>query len=196
MVKKTNQNSESLKTEVDNKIDTAIENINLAVSSLNTVSITKSLKGKTVSLNQKLESFFGTSNKSVWLGPKSYFTVVPETATVEEEIEINKAIDAGILVEGQKYLPPIDKDKAVLQEYWNLIKTYGLTPGDPKCKSFPKFSKLLKKPIDRNWTAKEITNYCILEETKYKNRQKIIDLLKAVHKNSDCPNSLLEEPTN
>ena len=193
MVKKTNQNPEPSVTEDQNKINNAIQNLDISTSLAGKVSVGKSLKGKSITLNQKAESFFGTSNKSIWLGPKTYSMVVPDTITPEEEIEVNNAISLGILVEGNTYIPPIDKDPKVLQEYWSLIKTHGLSPSDPKCKSFPKFSRLLKKPIDRNWTAKEITNYCIQEETKYKNREKIIGYLKAVHINADCPNTLLEQ---
>ncbi len=178
--------------EVANQIDSQIENIDITTTVNNVSQNSISLKGKTISLNQKAEAFFGTSKKTIWLSGKNYSVVVPDSISTDEERELLTALKAGILIEGNTYIAPIDKDPSVLEEYWQLIKNFGLEPGNSKCKSYPKFSKLLKKPIDRNWTAKEIVNYCIQYEAKGKNRQKVIDLLKAVHKNSDCPPTLLE----
>ena len=172
--------------------DAAIDSLNISTTVNNVTTNSISLKGKPISLNQKVEAFFGTSGKAVWLSDKKYSTVVPDNISPEEEQQLINALSQNILLMGDVYVPPIDKDPKVLDEYWELIKNYGLDPGNPKCKSFPKFSKLLKKPIDRNWTAKEITNYCMQLEAKGKNRQKILDLLKGLHKNVDCPATLLE----
>ena len=83
-----------------------------------------------------------------------------------------------------------------MNEYWHLIKTFGLEPTNSKSESVIKFRQLLKNGVDRNWTAKEISSFCIEQEKKYKNRDRVIKLLNDLYKNSDCPVTLLEEPTN
>lgn len=175
-------------------VDDLIQNIDLSVSSGNQNFFTTSIKGKTISLNQKAQSFFGVGN--IWLTSTNYSAVVPDNITYQEEDTIRKALSAKTIVEGKVYIPPIEKNKDVLTEYWHLVKTFGLDPTNNKSESIVKFRKLLKDGVDRNWTAKEISSFCIEQEKKYKNRDRVIKLLNDVYKNSDCPPTLLEEPTN
>jgi len=152
-----------------------------------------SIKGKTISLNQKAESFFGVG--SIWLDSQKYSCVVPDTITSQQEEIIRTCLRQGIVVEGDRYIAPIDKDREVLNEYWHLIKTHGLSHTDPKSKSMPKFRALFRNGTDRNWTAKEVSRFCMEEEKKYKNREPILKLLNEMFKYSDSPATLLEEPS-
>lgn len=173
------------------QIEDIIQNIDLSVSSNNQNFFTNSVKGKTISLNQKVQSHFGIG--PIWLNCTNYSAVIPNDISYEHEEIVKKALSSGTLVEGKKYIPPIDKNKDVLNEYWHLIKTFGLEPTNNKSESVIKFRKLLKNGVDRNWTAKEISSFCIEQEKKYKNRERVIKLLNDVYKNSDCPTTLLEE---
>lgn len=149
-----------------------------------------SIIDKVFSLNQKRETFLGIGR--FWLSPDNYSFTVPSDVTKEETAKIRKAISNGILLEGEKYIPPIDKDQSVLDEYWHLLKTYGLDTNNTKSESTIQFRKIFKNGTDRNWTAKEVAKYCIKKETEYKNRDKIIKLLQDMHKYSSCPDTLLE----
>jgi len=177
-----------------NQVEDLIQNIDLSVSSNNQNFFTNSIKGKTVSLNQKVQSHFGIGN--IWLNSANYSVVIPNDISYEQEEILKKALASGTLIEGKKYIAPIDKNKDVLTEYWHLIKTFGLDPTNNKSESMIKFRKLLKDGVDRNWTAKEISSFCIEQEKKYKNRDRVIKLLTDVYKNSDCPPTLLEEHVN
>ena len=148
------------------------------------------LVNKSFSLNLKKQTILGFGR--FWLTPEQYSFTVPEDATQEELAAITRAVSNGTLVEGNTYVPPIDKDQAVLDEYWHLIKTYGLDTNNSKSESTIRFRKIFKEGTDRNWTAKEIAKYCIKQESEYKNRDKIIRLLQDMHKFSSCPDTLLE----
>lgn len=175
-------------------VDDLIQNIDLSVSAGNQNFFTNTIKGKTISLNQKVQPFFGVG--PIWLTSNSYSAIVPDNISYQEEEIIRKALSSNTIVEGKVYIPPIDKNKDVLSEYWHLVKTFGLEPTNNKSESVIRFRQLLKNGVDRNWTAKEITSFCIEQEKKYKNREKVIKLLNDVYKNSDCPVTLLEDPTN
>jgi len=176
-----------------NSVDDLIQNIDLSVSNGSSTFFTNSIKGKTISLNQKLQPVFGIG--PIWLTSSNYSAVVPDTITYQEEEIIKKGLSSGAIVEGKVYIPPIDKNRDVLNEYWHLIKTFGLEPTNSKSESVIKFRQLLKNGVDRNWTAKEISSFCIEQEKKYKNRDRVIKLLNDLYENSDCPVTLLEEPT-
>lgn len=174
-------------------VDDIIQNIDLSVSSEKGTFFTNSLKGKSISLNQKVQSFFGVG--PIWLTSADYSTVVPDSISPQDEEVLKKALSAGTIIEGKTYIPPIERNRDVLEEYWHLVKIFGLDPTNNKSESILKFRKLLKNGVDRNWTAKEISSFCIEQEKKYKNRERVIKLLNDVHRNSDCPATLLEEPT-
>jgi hypothetical protein len=172
-------------------VEELIQNIDLSVAQGGAVTHTSSLVGKTFSLNQKKSVIFGVGD--IWLDTKNYKVTITKELSVEHHDIFRKAISAGTLVEGDVKIPPVDKDKAVLEEYWHLIKTYGLSPTDNKSKSTPAFRKLLRIGEDRGWTAKEIAKYCMAREKESKNRENIIRLLKELHRNSECPETFSED---
>lgn len=145
---------------------------------------------KEISLNQKVESFFGIG--SIWLTHENYTAKIPGNLTSQQIEILQQGLDRGLIVEGNVYIPPIDKNPEVLEEYWHLVKTYGIDTNDEKAISTKAFRKLFRNGVDRNWTAKEIANHCMEREARGKNRDRVMKLLKDTHKYSDCPDTLLE----
>lgn len=148
------------------------------------------LKGKEISLNQKIESFFGVGD--MWLTTENYSATVPDNLTTQQWEILTEALNRGHVVEGNVYIAPIDKDPEVLEEYWHLIKTYGIDTNNEQSVSTLAWRKLFRNGVDRNWTAKEIANFCMEREQRGKNRDRVMKLLKDTHKYSICPDSLLE----
>jgi hypothetical protein len=171
-------------------VESMINALDLASISGPVVHFSNDVRGKVISLNQKLESFFGVGK--VWLSSKNYSCTVPADASTDDVLLIKEAIAKGILVEGDVYIPPIDRNPSVLEEYWSLVKTYGLETTNDKSPAMIKFRKLLRHGVDRNWTGKEIAAHCIRQEEAYKHRPKIIQLLKEFQANVMCPDTLLE----
>jgi len=159
-------------------------------ATLGAETIKAELVGQKISLNQKVESFFGVGN--IWLTHENYSATVPDNLNPQQLEILERALAKGLVVKGDKYIPPIDRNEDVLEEYWNLIKTYGLDTNKEKDPSTIAFRKLFRSGVDRNWTAKEIANFCMEREARYKNRDKVMKLLKDTHKYSSCPDTLLE----
>jgi len=183
------------KKKEDETLDTLIQEIDITTISGDTIFNSITVKGKTVSLNFKAETFFGVG--PIWLDINKYSCVIPDTITTKQEEIIKTALKRGILIEGDKYYPRFTRNNDVLDEYWNVIKQYGLASlGDGRdCKiSFEKFKKLLKYGTDRNWTTKEIADHCIAEEKKYKNRKQVLKLLTELIKLTDAPDTLVPKP--
>lgn len=170
------------------QVDQEIDQIDMTVSINNSDFFTNSVKGKEISLNFKKESFFGIDN--IWLSADNYSCVVPETISPQAEAVIKKAIEQGILCLGNVFIQNKDRDDNVPNEYWELIKQYGISPKKDD-KSFKKFKYLIKYGVDRNWTAKEIIKTCIENEQKYKNRKEVIKYLNSVFDTIACPDSLV-----
>lgn len=180
------------KNKKTNTVEDTIKNLSIGATIGGDDYYSNSLIGKEVSLNQKKASNFRIG--SLDLTNKRYSAKIKEDITSDQEQVIRKGLSMGLIVEGNVYIPPIDRDNTVLEEYWNLIKVYDLNPADPRSKSMPKFKLLYKKGVDRNWTAKEVAKFCMEQEKKYKNRERVLKLLNDLHKYSDCPDTLLEEP--
>ena len=192
MTKKSNQKSDKPETD---PIDAKIESLDISsvMGSTSTATATESYAGRKIALNQKVETFFGVGNKKIWLSPQNYTCVVPQDLTPEETEQLKTAIkQSKVLLDSDKYVAPIERSNDVLSEYFDFIKQYGLDIADKKSKSVAKFRQLVRMKIDRNWSAKEIIRFCIEQEKKYKNRDKIIRLLNNVLFNSDAPEFLLD----
>lgn len=183
------------KKKEDEALNSLIQNIDITTISGDTIFNSITVKGKTVSLNFKAETFFGVG--SIWLDINKYSCVIPDTINPKEEEIIKNALKRGILIEGDKYYPRFTRNNDVLEEYWNVIRQFGLeSMGSSNAYkiSFNKFKNLLKYGTDRNWTAKEIANHCISEEIKYKNRKQVVKLLTELIKLTDAPDTLVPKP--
>ena len=190
MTKKPNQKSDKTEaSDIDKKIDSMDITASLGETSVSTINYV----GRKITLNQKVETFFGIGNKKIWLSPNSYTCTVPDNLTNEELDVLRKAIDSKVvIIDSDAYICPIERSDEVLKEYFDYIKQYGLELSDKKSKSVAKFRQLVRIKIDRNWSAKEIIRYCIEQEKKYKNREKIIKILNNVLFNSDAPEFMLD----
>lgn len=145
------------------------------------------LKGKNITLNFQKESFFGVGD--IWLQEGKHTCIVPENITPRDEEILRDAINKGIVVLGDHFIPNVQKDQAVLEEYWDYIKRYGFVDSSQH-KAFSKFKKLFRYGTDRNWTAKEVVKYCITSELKYKSRQDVLKLLNNIFNRLNCPDTL------
>lgn len=187
MPKKTNQKVEE--PTIDQIIDSV--DVSTTVGSVKTES--KPIANLDVSINLEKRTFFGLPSGKMRLGPKNYTCVIPSDLSNEEEIMVRSLIDTGELVLNTKeYIPPFTRSDEVLKEYFDFIKQYGLDPVNQKSPSIIKFKNLIRLSIDRNWSAKEILRYCIEQETKTKNREKVIKTLKNALFNSTAPDTLLD----
>lgn len=164
-------------TEAKNEANDLINALDINVSSTEGNHATKSIVGKKVSLNLKMEQFFGVG--PFRLNKTQYCAKIPDNLTVEETLLIKEALFNGLLLEGEVYVNPNVKDKTVPNEYWDYIKKYGLEP-DRKHKAFQKINHLMRYGSDRGWTLKEITKYCIQQEKIYKSRPRVLKLLNEV----------------
>jgi hypothetical protein len=179
------------KKKVESNLEKDIESISLGVSINQSTYNVTSLKGKNITLNFAKESFFGVGD--IWLQEGKYTCVVPDNIKEKDEEILRDAIQKGIVVLGDHFIPNINKEQAVLEEYWDYIKTFGFEDTQNH-KAFSKFKKLFKYGIDRNWTAKEIVKYCISNELNYKSRPNVIKLLNQVFNRLDCPDTLSVSP--
>lgn len=150
--------------------------------------INNSLVGKEISINLKKETYFGLGN--IWLTPDAYWCTIPDNMTPEQYNIIDKSLQAGTIVLGKVFIPPIDKASNTLEKYWLMIKESGLE--SKKAKS--EFAMLIKRGSDSGWTALEIVNYCIEKETKGRKRKDVLRLLEQVAKNYDGPVRLYDPP--
>lgn len=187
MPRKPNQKVEEVT--VDQLIDSV--DVSSSVGAVKTES--KPIANLNVSIDLSKRTFFGLPSGKMRLGPKNFTCVIPSDLNTEEEMMVRNLIDTGELVLNCKdYIPPFTRSDDVLKEYFDFIKQYGLDPANQKSPSIIKFKNLVRMSIDRNWSAKEILRYCIEQETKLKNREKVIKTLKNTLFNSNAPDSLLE----
>ncbi len=175
----------------ETNLDTAIESMSVGVTINQNTYNTVSLKGKSITLNFAKESFFGVGD--IWLQEGKHTCIVPENIKEKDEEILRDAIQKGIIVLGNHFIPNISKDQAVLDEYWNYIKSFGFQDS-PKHPAFSRFKNLFKYGTDRNWTAKEVVKYCITCELKYKSRPEVIKLLNQIFNRLDCPDTLSVSP--
>lgn len=131
--------------------------------------------GKEISLNCKASSFFGVGN--IWLTAKNYWCVVPSDLKKEEYNIIHSSINAGSIILGKKFIPPVTRTEDTLIEYFDLFARLPDTGGMHKTVR-TKFKRLILIGEDRGWTAAEIINFCLEKEKKNKNRKFAITFLE------------------
>ena len=134
--------------------------------------------GQELSLNMKVVSYLGigTPGKSpegppgvnfkLWFCKDNWCQTVPEDLSPEEVSQIDSAINSGKLIIGKEWIPTIDKDPNILVQWRNDLKSSRML--DDKFKE--KFRHLVKAKSEGNYTAHEILQTLIADETK-RNRQ-------------------------
>lgn len=189
------KNKEKQEEKKDNKVEDAIKNLSLGalVGGVSTVT-SPPLNATHVSLNLKRETFFSLPSGKIKLNCTKYSCPIPDNLTADETARIRRALENGILVEGDRFIAPIDRNQDVLREYATEIKQYGLNLNSQKLPTTKKLQTLFRNGVDRNWTAKEIANFCIQEEKNGKNRKEIISVLENLKRYCDCPDTLFELP--
>lgn len=153
------------------------------------------LIGKTISLNQKIDCYFGVGN--LWLTSSNYYAIIPDTLSDEELGIVQKCLNDGVIVEGKVFIPPIDRSQDVLNEYWLSVKSSGLSESSKNGKTArEKFATLLKHGVDRGWTAYEIASFCLNKEVQNSNRSEVNRLLNEIIVNFPGEKTLFVEPKN
>lgn len=153
-----------------------------------------SLVGQKISINLKKESIFGVG--PIWLTPKNYWCEIPDDLTPEEYATISMGLKLGKIVKGKEFIPPVDRDESVLENWYRRIKQFGLSNKNNRdvkeLRSDLKYLILSGK--DKNWTAKEIAEYCLQREAEGANRREVIRQLTQVVVNSGDTSKVWEEP--
>jgi hypothetical protein len=149
--------------------------------------------GKEISINLKKRIYFGLGDnpnkKKLWLSPENWYTTLPDDLTPKEASMISQAIRSGDLIWGKTWIPPIDKDKKVMQRYLTLVKNArGL---DQEFKD--QMVALHRHKKDGNYTALEIFRKMLDQEVATKNRGNFISYLKEGISNYDGPVFLVED---
>ena len=145
------------------------------------------LVGQIISLNNKLASFFGAG--PIWLTPTKYWCEIPEGLTKAEYQSIVDSVKLGVIVFGKEFIPPIDKDPRVLEEYWSVIKA------NKKGKKTMDLLRVLNdRGVDRGWTAQEIAYFCSEKERSNRGDKAVISILELLADSYQGPYSLYEEP--
>lgn len=176
----------SLGSEVDETL--YIPAVTVSVGGDPTLPGRNNLIGKEISINLRATSMFGIG--PIFLTPKNYWCVIPDGLTNEEYNMIQVHLNDGLLVMGKKFIEPVARASDVPEEYWIAIDKSGLDNKVTK----DKFAKLLRMGVDRNYTAKEIAEYCLQRESKRKNRKGVINALTQIINNHSSPLTMWEPP--
>lgn len=178
------------------KNKTVLDDIILPNVRLGTQTSVNTLVGKDITLNQKKESFVGVG--PIWLTPENYTIKIPEGMKDEDYTMLGKLIGDGTLVLGDHLVPPVDKTKDVLDEYWNKLSSNNIdntTKFPENAATRTKFLNLFRRGSDRNWGAHEIITFCLEKETKTKKRKNVIQFLEELKNSIAGPLSYYTPPS-
>lgn len=186
--KQSNASMPTANTEATNT-NTAMDQI-ISVTIDGVSSLKQNLAGKIISLNLKVDSFFGLEGSSIWLTPEKYWAEVPDNLSSRNYEIISNCIRIGKLVLGKVYIPPVDKVSNICEHYWALVEKTGFETKNTKSA----FTTLLRKGQDSGWTAIEIAQFCLDKEKKSKNRKTVIDTLTQIVTRYNGPIQLYDPP--
>lgn len=174
------------------KKEDAIPTVTLGTNN-SSVKDRNNLIGKFISINQKIESYFGVGN--IWLTNQNYYTEIPDNLSDEEYEIISKSLADGTIVLGKQFIPPIERNKEVLEEYWQALKPSGFNLTTKLgVAARAKFTNLVKRNTDRGYTSYEVSAYCLNKEIQGSARSDVMRLLKEVIDSYDGEKTLFKEP--
>ena len=159
-----------------------------------TLGVVNNYAGQFFSLNMKKSSFFGVGenkdgSKKIWLSSSNWFDQAPEGLTELEVNIIANSLKMGTIVIGKRWLPPIDKDKEVKEQYISLIKA-GTACND----AFKnKIRTLVRFKAHGNYTAQELLLAMLDQEKAGQSRQVYILFLQDALAHCSGPVSLVED---
>lgn len=158
---------------------TAVKVVKESDAPKGTLGVIDGYKDQFVSINLKMETYFGLGlrdggQKKLWLSPENYFDLVPEDLTDKEREQLGFAISSGKIVLGKVWIPPLDKDKGVIDKYVKALSdSLGLT------KEFKeKMVNLFRYKEEGNYTALEIYKAMLEKEEKTRSRPDFLTYLK------------------
>lgn len=149
--------------------------------------------GQFFSLNMKNANYFGIGGDreqpKFWLSPENYVDQVPEGLSDEEAALIDSALETGRIVEGKQFIPTVDKNKAVLTQYVDLLAEFRTT--EEKFKLI--MQNLLRHGKDGNYTAHEIAREMLKKEEGSMKRAPFVTYLKQFIEHCTGPVSLVKD---
>lgn len=151
--------------------------------------------GVIVSLNLKKSPYLGVGpirgehgKFKLWLNSHKWCAAIPEGLTDEDAKYLQAMLNAGILVEGRHYLPPIEKLTKTVQDWVMLVKTSRMLTRSIK----DQFIALVRKKQEGGYTAFEILTSCLNFEESNQRRADWILFLNEGLKAYDGPRVLME----
>lgn len=154
----------------------------------------KNYSGQTISLNQKIASFFGigerdNGQKKIWLNADQWCVAVPSDLTNEEVTQLDKAMSNGVIVLGRELIPALEKDKSVKEKYAKIIADARYLDEEIK----DPFRYLVRAKQDGNYTALEIITYVLEQERSTRSRPNFMQFLQEAINHYDGPAFLIED---
>jgi hypothetical protein len=128
------------------------------------------IAGQIVSLNMKKGSMFAIGD--IHLTPTNYWATISPGMDKEYYEVLHRGLEYGSIVAGKRYVPSIEKDPKVLNEYWEIVKQQG------KSKDvIEKLKLLVKNKSDRNFSIDEIAAHLQKKEVAGRNRKEVLALI-------------------
>lgn len=153
---------------------------------------TSGFAGEKISINLKHRTYFGLGEEEdmkIWLSPENWSDTVPEGLSKEEVSILEKLISSGDLVLGEKWIPPVDKDKEVLNKYVSLLSDTQHITEDFKSK----IRELFRYKQQGHYTALEIFEAMLEDEKKRRRRVAFITYLQEAIDNYIGPVQLVQD---
>jgi hypothetical protein len=152
----------------------------------------KNFQGMPISIDLSKISYFGLGPNhfpTLWLSPDNWYDTVPEGLDDEQANILARAIASGEVVVGKRWIPPIRKDKHVLDKYINHLRSARVV--DDKFKK--PIQQLFLSKKEGNYTAVEIFRKLLVDEQNRTNRDNFIAYLKEAIANYSGPELLVQD---
>lgn len=156
-----------------------------------TIGYINNYAGTVVSLDMRKSTYFGVGKTEtgfkLWLSKANWCDTIPEGLSDEEVRTIELALQGGVIVMGEHWIPSVEKDKTVLAKYMELSRK-PLSEANKK-----PFRDLVLKKKEGGYTAQEILEYVSSVETKTTKRIPWLIFLKAGIDTYEGPVQLVQD---
>jgi len=150
-----------------------------------------SLRGKTLSLDLSKATYYG--GDSFWMGPENPVLEVPENISDSDHKLLVAGFFNGVLQEGKKWLPPIQRDPAVLKKYLaTLTRKREALRFDKEETNL--WQALINKGLAGGYTSKEIIRECLKVEKGGAARPAILKTLEGMLASDRGPDTIAAPP--
>lgn len=147
--------------------------------------------GVVVSLNMKSAAYFGVGEPGetpkLWLDQDRWSAAIPGDLTAEEADVVSKALKAGTIMSGRKWLPAVTKVLGTKEIYTAFLN------GPLKKEVREKFVNLVKKESEGGYTALEILTECMDKERRSRSRMEWLGFLQEAIDHYQGPVQLVQD---